>query len=984
MPDFLTKKTFNIYTILTISAAPLIGSLVLQAYFPGWVWHNEYVHMSIEVLGSFSALSLAAVLLLLEKPAEDTAHYLWVACAMISMGIFDFAHALSKQPDIFVFLHSLSMLTGGVLLALVWLPARIVSPQLWKVLPLTVFAATVISSVFMLSAAQPKQSILLVGDFTNTDKLLNLLGGFFFLSGAVRMFVFHQRRDYYRALLIGILGIMFGVSGLLFSLSSLWGPIWWLWHLVRLSAYLLVLGYLFSSYRHATLELLKARMNLELKVQERTNELTLVNQHLLSELAERKRAEQKVQTLVKEQQVILNTLSTGVIYVKDRKMIWSNAAFRTIFGYSQSEADGLDTRSLYADAGDYERLGQKGYESIAKGDTYSMEGSAKKKDGSIFWMSLTGRAVDPDNLSEGSIWTFRDISARKQAEAEKEQFYKFFQSSTDIMVMANAKGAFLITNPACTEILGYSETELVEKPFIEFVHPDDKQSTLDEMTKYLQSGFSLNFENRYICKDGSFRWLSWRATHVKNEGITYAIARDVTERKQAEKELNKIEWLLKSRVYPKETFEPIYGDITTYNQDRTILNALGADTLSGIVNDFMGLLETSSAVCERNGDYAAGIFSSGWCRFLDNASFNLCNTDDIKQALNCGKWICHESCWSEASIKAIENGIPTDIECGGGIRLYAVPIRSGNEIIGAINFGYGDPPQDSEKLNEIATKYQVDIKELTRLAGEYETRPPFIIDLVKHRLIESAKLIGLLVERFENLTERKQSEEKIRQSLKEKESLLREIHHRVKNNLAVVSSLLSLQARKTEDVTVRRLLEESQQRVKSMALVHEKIYHAKDLASINFKDYISSIISEITSLYRINTNAVTTDLHIEDIELDLDLESAVPCGLIINELLTNAYKYAFPDNRDGVISVNFTKTGDTYTLTVKDDGVGLPEGFDYREAATLGLQLVSGLAGQLGGTLQIKSDKGVEAVVAFTNSRGSSANSKGLSQTRRK
>jgi PAS domain S-box-containing protein len=216
---------------------------------------------------------------------------------------------------------------------------------------------------------------------------------------------------------------------------------------------------------------------------------------------------------------------------------------------------------------------------------------------------------------------------------------------------------------------------------------------------------------------------------------------------------------------------------------------------------------------------------------------------------------------------------------------------------------------------------------------------------------------------IEDITERKKAEQQIKQSLKEKEVLLREIHHRVKNNMAVVSSLLSLEARKIKDVTVRALFEETRQRVKSMALVHEKLYQTKDLSSVNFEDYIRSIVSEIISLYRIDTSAITVEINIEDMELDL--ESAVPCGLIINELLTNAFKYAFPKNGRGGLSINFTKTDDNYTLAIKDNGVGLPEGFDYNEASTLGLQLVNILTGQLGGTLQIKSDKGTEAVITF-------------------
>jgi two-component sensor histidine kinase/ABC-type amino acid transport substrate-binding protein len=219
-------------------------------------------------------------------------------------------------------------------------------------------------------------------------------------------------------------------------------------------------------------------------------------------------------------------------------------------------------------------------------------------------------------------------------------------------------------------------------------------------------------------------------------------------------------------------------------------------------------------------------------------------------------------------------------------------------------------------------------------------------------------------ELIRTMSERRKAEEQVKQSLREKETLLREIHHRVKNNMAVVSSLLSIQANKIKDATVRSLFEESQQRVRSMALVHEKLYQAKDLSSIDFDDYIKSIVSEIISLYRIDTNAITTEINVEGIELDL--ESAVPCCLIINELLTNVFKHAFPDNRRGTLSIHFTKTdGEAYTLTIKDNGIGLPKGSDHKETGDLGLQLVNVLTRQLRGTFQLKSDKGMEVVVTF-------------------
>ena len=214
-----------------------------------------------------------------------------------------------------------------------------------------------------------------------------------------------------------------------------------------------------------------------------------------------------------------------------------------------------------------------------------------------------------------------------------------------------------------------------------------------------------------------------------------------------------------------------------------------------------------------------------------------------------------------------------------------------------------------------------------------------------------------------DITERKKAEEQIKQSLREKEALLREIHHRVKNNLAVISSLLGLQAESVTDESLRRSLQETQQRMKSMALVHEHLYQKKDFSRINYKDFIIDVIKELESIYHKPNGTIEIKFNIEDLTLDID--AAIPCSLIINELVTNAYKYAFPDNRSGELGISFAKEDDAYILTIKDNGIGLPEDVDYRNSNTLGLQIVNVLCKQLRGTLQMRVDRGTEAVITF-------------------
>ncbi len=171
--------------------------------------------------------------------------------------------------------------------------------------------------------------------------------------------------------------------------------------------------------------------------------------------------------------------------------------------------------------------------------------------------------------SETVLWTgvVYDITELKQTEKEREQFYKFFQTSADLMCLADPHGCFLKINPAFTETLGYAEAELVAKPIVEFIHPDDRQATLDEIARQLQTGFTRSFRNRYLCKDGSVKWLSWRVNYSKTDGIAYATARDITDKKRAEEALHEREEQL------RVIFDTSQVGIVLVNPQGTILFA---------------------------------------------------------------------------------------------------------------------------------------------------------------------------------------------------------------------------------------------------------------------------------------------------------------------------------------------------------------------------------------------------------------------------
>jgi len=209
-----------------------------------------------------------------------------------------------------------------------------------------------------------------------------------------------------------------------------------------------------------------------------------------------------------------------------------------------------------------------------------------------------------------------------------------------------------------------------------------------------------------------------------------------------------------------------------------------------------------------------------------------------------------------------------------------------------------------------------------------------------------------------DITERKQAEEKIKASLKEKEVLLQEIHHRVKNNMQVIISLLKLQSGNITDKQYLDMFKESQNRIKSMALVHEKLYQTKNLADVDFKGYVKSLVISLFRSYKTKPNKITLKIEVEDVSLGL--EKAIPCGLIINELVSNSLKYAFPEERAGEIKVAFNPINeDELVLEVSDNGIGMPEKLDFRNTKSLGLHLVTILSeDQLHGTIELNRTDG--------------------------
>jgi len=264
-----------------------------------------------------------------------------------------------------------------------------------------------------------------------------------------------------------------------------------------------------------------------------------------------------------------------------------------------------------------------------------------------------------------------------------------------------------------------------------------------------------------------------------------------------------------------------------------------------------------------------------------------------------------------------------------------------------------------------------DLKELTgkltsqraelRLANEALEKEQLCIQTLNRSLGDKVR------QRTQELS---RANRELKAMLKEKEVLLREIHHRVKNNLQVISSLLNLHAERIDDEQALDVFKDSQGRVKSLALIHEKLYRSRDLSRIDFADYIGSLVVDLYHAYGVSSEAVIPKIDADGISLDID--TAMLCGLIITELVSNSLKYAFPEGRQGEVRIHLHPHphGDgRLALTVADNGVGFPKDHDFRNTESLGLQLVCTLANQLGGAIKLDRTRGTEFKMAFPASK---------------
>jgi PAS domain S-box-containing protein len=623
------------------------------------------------------------------------------------------------------------------------------------------------------------------------------------------------------------------------------------------------------------------------------------------------------------------------------------------------------------------------------------------QDGSYRWIEW--RCVPVENLIYSAA---RDITHRIEIEAalqtSEARFRAFFEQAAVGVTLCNQQGRFIEFNQRFCDILGYSVEQLKKLTFKDITHPEEVERDWRSIQE-LWAGKIKTFarEKRYICPNGQVKWASLTVSLARNaEGIpehTIAIIIDISDRMEADAARQEKEQLFRT-IFEKgplgmaivsldyhflkanimlcqmlgyssaELKKLTFADLThpdDLDQDLHLVQQLYAGEIPYYKlqkryltknKEIRWVMLTGSIIRDQQG----------------NPLYYLAMIEDISNIYE----ELHLRQQAEAVLRKYERIVSATID---GISLVdrnyiyqavnqaylnwhhksydEIIGHSVSEILGDETFKNTIKPYLEQCFSGKTVQYE--------MWYNYENIGPQFLSVTYAPSFEEDQTISGAVVSVRNITELKQKQQ-IEASLQEKEVLLKEIHHRVKNNLQVIHSLLNLQARSLKDPLICDKFKESQNRVQSMALIHEHLYRSESFSQIDLSKYLHELVKILCTSYKVNNLYINVNIDMGQ-NFFLDIDTAVPCGLIINELVSNALKYAFDSDKKGTLYIG-TKSDDdqNLVLTIADNGKGLSPDFDWEQSPTLGLKLVKNLTNQLRGTMTIKQESGTKITLVLT------------------
>ena len=734
----------------------------------------------------------------------------------------------------------------------------------------------------------------------------------------------------------------------------------------------------------------------------------------IHDVTARKQAEQALRKSEEQYRLLFNEMLSGFALHEiicdengipvDYRFLAVNNAFENLTGLKADDLLGKTVLEVMPETEAYwiERYGR-----------VALEGATDQFDGfsSSMGKYYEARAFCPEPGKFAVM--FHDVTERMQAENElrksEENLEITLQSIGDAVIAADLNGRVIRMNPAAEKLTGWEFEEAKDKKLSEvfrIANVNTRKKVADPVKKVLESGKVVGLANHTVLlsRDGQEYQIADSAAPIRDKGgrlqgviLTFS---DVTEKYMAEEALRRSEenlnkaqhfarvgsWTWNIKTNHLEWSDEMFSIFGIDKQ--TFAGSLSEVISTSIHPDDRPKVEESNQSVAHEGkpipvEYRV-IRPDGSVRTVWGQAGELVKDELGKPAILSGivqdvterKQAEDDLRIALTKYKTLFNTIPLGItvsdETGNILESNAVAEKilglskseQAKRSIGGAEWNIIRPDGTPMPASEFASVRALKEKQLVE---NVET------GLVKSKeetswISVTAALLPLdgygVVIAYSDITERKQIEEKLKVLLQEKEILLAEVHHRVKNNLQIIVSLLGLQAREIGDERVRVAFEESRNRINSMALVHEQLYRAREYAKIEFKGYVGQLAATLFSMYQVEPERVRFEVDAKDVYLNL--ESAIPCGLLLNELITNSLKYAFPDGRVGKIWIKLVPEEDKMVLIVGDDGIGIPAKFDLETSQSLGLQLVNLLTvHDLQGKIRLEREKGTRFHIEF-------------------
>jgi PAS domain S-box-containing protein len=565
----------------------------------------------------------------------------------------------------------------------------------------------------------------------------------------------------------------------------------------------------------------------------------------------------------------------------------------------------------------------------------------KLNEGKTYLWGTATALYDSRGCIVGAIESIRDITDRKKSEEalleSEERYRNIFENSVEGIFQSTPEGRYTKVNPAFAHIFGYDSPGEMLSNVVNigeqlYANPKDRVKATSITEK---EGVLKNFEVECRKRNGEKIWTSLNAKPVRDETgrmlFFEGSIEDITDRKRAAKALQLASEDLERRV-AERTKDLAKANLSLVSEIgerrkaeeevRKLTKAVETTPTAILLTDLNGVIEyVNPSIQKIVGAFTQGsIVGTQILQYTDDAGRMTIQQEIIPTLLQDKPWR------GEINIKTRDGSV------------YATEM-----IASLVPDDSGNPKYFLANIYDITQRKKME-EELQKAHTELENR---------------------VLERTAQLEKANRT---LQSSLKEKEVLIKEIHHRVKNNLQIISSLLSMQSGYVKDRDSYELFRESQDRIKSIALVHEKLYQSADLSNIDFKEYVRKLTDHLLRSYGINQEKIKVVIAAE--EVFLDINTAIPCSLMINELVSNALKHAFPPGTGGAISIEMRQDAlKRYHLNVSDNGSGFPEEVDFRNVSSLGLQLVNTLVEQLKGKIELNKKHGTTFQIVFPYTR---------------